>query len=123
MSDEEKDVDFGAGGFFMLYKNEGDQAVRQFAVDFTALNEQAKREKFSKDTYSGVLYGFESAVRIVLGNYNLTPRNEAVDSMAESQRFTELFEKAVEEEKTRQEEENGQEASSTRDAEPTGTTG
>ena len=97
--------DFNAGGFFMLYKNEEDQAVRQFAVDFASLNEQAQREKFSKETYSGVLYGFESAVRIILGNYNIVPRTTPVDSLTESQRLTVMFEEALAAEQAKQEEE------------------
>jgi len=94
--------DFNAGGFFMLYKNEEDQAVRQFAVDFASLNEQAQRENFTKETYSGVLYGFESAVRIILGNYNIAPRTTPVDSLSESQRLTVMFEEALAAEEAKQ---------------------
>ena len=109
----EENSEFNAGGFFMLYKNENDSAVRQFAVDFASLNEQATREGFTKDTYSGVLYGFESAVRIILGNYNLTPRSTPVDSMAESQRLTVMFEEALAVEQAKQEEEMKQDVAET----------
>lgn len=102
---EESEKKYGAGGFFMLYKNEEENAVRQFAVDFTALNSQAENEGFSKDTYSGVLYGFESAVRVMLSNYNIVPRKTPIDSMAESEKLTELFAKAVQEEEKKQNEE------------------
>jgi hypothetical protein len=91
----------------MLYKNESEEVIRQFVVEFSSLNEQAEKENFSHEQYIGILYGFESAIRLILGNYNIFPKQTPVDSMQETEKFAKLIEENLNQEEQRQNQEMG----------------
>jgi hypothetical protein len=105
MSDENKVSNYYADGFSLLYQNEGEDLVRQFSVDFQDLNKQAKDEDISKEKYHSILYGFQGAMRVVFGNYDLYPKQTAVDAMQRSVEFHEkILEKISEMEKQQDQE-------------------
>ncbi len=105
MSDENKVSDYYVEGFSVLYQNEGEDLVRQFSVDFQDLNKQADDENISKERYHSILYGFQSAMRVVFGNYDLHPKEVPVDAMQRSVEFHgKILEKISEMEKKQDQE-------------------
>lgn len=103
MSEENNQKNVPAfGAFGMLYKNEDENAVRQFIIDFTALNKQAEVENLSNDTYFGAVYGFKAAVMAIVSNYNLIPKKQPVNAEQVSDELIKMYEEAVAEEEERQ---------------------
>jgi hypothetical protein len=90
MSDENKETNnFTVEGFSLLYMNEKENEIRHFFVDFQDLNKQAEIEKISKQEYNFILYGFENAMKIIFGNYNVFPKETPVDPFEKSLEFYE----------------------------------
>jgi hypothetical protein len=88
--------------FVLLYKNEEESQIRNISINLNPLVQQMKDEKLADKELNLVMYGFESAFRVMLNNYNLSPRVEPVDSFADHATYLKKINEALDREEAQE---------------------
>lgn len=84
--------------FFLLYKNENEDYIRNLSVNLQSLLDQAKAENLTDQQINLVMYGFESAFRVMMNNYNVSQRQIPIDAFGMHETYLEKINESLEKE-------------------------
>lgn len=88
--------------FILLYKNEEESQIRNLSINLKPLVKQMEDEKLADKELNLVMYGFESAFRVMMNNYNLTPRVDTVDAFADHESYLVKINEALDKEEAQE---------------------